>query len=167
MLQEVVRYHACGAYSGCDRVVRGHKRGSTQPHNLNQSVHLLQPVPLFKEAQYPACPENTQRPSGGSGENMDDAIRALEAQQIPVLKPGEARYRKSIATSNLVFRFLPTRLRRAATERCPRASHRPGSKGQIPEAHDQVQWAFVRRPLNRHERHLAGPPQHENGPAGQ
>jgi FAD/FMN-containing dehydrogenase len=36
---------------------------------------------------------------------MDDAIKALEAQQVPVLKPGEDRYRRSIATSNLVFRF--------------------------------------------------------------
>ncbi|KAK1828988.1 FAD binding domain-protein [Podospora conica] len=38
-------------------------------------------------------------------QKMGDAIRALEAQQVPVLKPGEDRYRKSIATSNLVFRF--------------------------------------------------------------
>jgi len=100
---------------------------------------------FFAEAQYSARPENTQRPSGGSDKNMDDARMALEAQQAPVR--AEAQRGRMLQVHRNVepgVQVLPTRLRRAATERCPRASHRPGSKAQIPRDHHQVQWALVR-----------------------
>ncbi|OAL53541.1 FAD-binding domain-containing protein [Pyrenochaeta sp. DS3sAY3a] len=40
-----------------------------------------------------------------SKKNMEQAIQVFKNQKITVLEPGQAEYRKAIATSNLLFRF--------------------------------------------------------------
>jgi len=94
------------ACTDCGGVVGGHIRGSNQPHSLNQSAHLLQPVSFSPRPNIQRVLKTPNDPQEAATKTWTTREWPLKPNRPPsVLKPSEDGCCKSIAMSNLVFRF--------------------------------------------------------------